>query len=52
MNTVKEIFKIKRNLIRQLDEKTVFLYLDELIYKMATNETTEAGLYEKIYPNF
>ena len=46
IQSVKELFKIKRNLIRQLDEKTVYLYLDELIYKMATTETTEAGLYE------
>ena len=48
LNAVKEILKIKRNLIKQLDEKTIYLYLDELIYKMATTEVSEAGLYTKI----
>ena len=44
MNAVKDIFKTKRNLIKQFDEKTIYLYLDELIYKMATVEISEAGL--------
>ena len=44
INAVKELIKIKRNLFTQLDEKTVYLYLDELVYKMATTDLDDAGM--------
>ena len=44
INAVKELIKIKRNLLTQLDEKTVYLYLDELVYKMATTDLDDVGM--------
>lgn len=44
INAVKELIKIKRNLFTQLDEKTVYLYLDELVYKMATTDLDDVGM--------
>ncbi len=48
MNAYKDIFKIKRNLLTQFDEKSLNLLLDEIIYKMATSELVEVGLYIQI----
>ncbi len=44
MNSYKDIFKLKRNLLSQFDEKSLNLLLDEIIYKMATSELAEVGL--------
>lgn len=44
MYTLKELFKIKSDLISKLDEKSLFLILDEIMYKMATSELKEVGL--------
>ena len=44
MNTLKDIFKIKLDLISKLGEKTLFLILDEIMYKMATSDLKEVGL--------
>jgi hypothetical protein len=44
MNTLKDIFKIKSDLISKLGEKTLFLILDEIMYKMATSDLKEVGL--------
>lgn len=44
MSTLKSIFMVKRSLISKLPEKTVHLFLDEIIYKMATAELKEAGV--------
>ncbi len=44
MNTLKSIFMIKRSNITKMPEKTVNLFLDEIIYKMATSELRDAGL--------
>lgn len=44
MYAYKDMFKIKSDLISKLDEKTIFLILDEIMYKMATSELKEVGL--------
>ena len=44
MNAIRDIIKCKRNLLDQIDEKTLYSFLDELIYKMATCELIETGL--------
>ena len=44
MNTIKELFKIKSDLINKLGEKHLFLILDEILYKMATSDLKEVGM--------
>ena len=44
MYAYRDLFKIKSDLINKLDEKGLFLILDEIIYKMATSELKEVGL--------
>lgn len=43
MLAIKDILQIRRNLINQLDEKTLHMILDEIVYKMATSEMNEVG---------
>ena len=43
MLAIKDIIQIKRNLITQLDEKTLHLILDEIVYKLAMSEMNEVG---------
>lgn len=43
MNTFSDIFKVKRSILKQIDEKALFYLLDEIIYKMASCELPTAG---------
>lgn len=43
MLAIKEIIQIRRNLITQLDEKTLHYILDEIVYKLAMSEINEVG---------
>ncbi len=45
MNTIKELLKIKSDLINKLGEKHLILILDEILYKMATSDLKEVGMY-------
>ena len=45
MNTIKDLFKIKSDLINKLGEKNLILILDEILYKMATSDLKEVGMY-------
>jgi hypothetical protein len=45
MNTIKELLKIKSDLINKLGEKHLIVILDEILYKMATSDLKEVGMY-------
>ena len=45
MNAIREILEAKKKLISQLDDKTIHLFLDEAIYKMAMSDIGEVGLW-------
>ena len=43
MSTYREIVLAKKSILRQLDDKTLFYILDEVVYKLATSDLTEIG---------
>ena len=44
INNLRDLIVIKRDLMNQMGDKSLFLIIDEIIYKMATSELKEVGL--------
>lgn len=44
LNTYNSLININKSLLSQLDEKSLNLLLDEIVYKMATCELADCGM--------
>jgi hypothetical protein len=52
IDTLRRIFEIKYDILERLDDKTLYLILDEIIYKIVNSESPDVGSYVSSFNSF